>query len=221
MEDRFGAGLYLELGNLEPALYASQRAGELLRLRGVSRVSWWANCRPGRPEFPRRVPEGTLLGVAEVDEEFVPPEAPPGTTARHFRRHARPAQGLLTGRPTTGILLVWISPRRPELTQGLRDWADFVHIRHIAAAAIPGFTMITPYDNASGEEQDPRFMHFYEMDCEDPESAFTTMTAHVAPRLGGEESDEFRHWADLRGAGGHIVYVNTFSLLGARGDGGP
>lgn len=218
MEDRSTAGLYLELGNLDPEQYAAGRAGELLRLRGVSRVSWWENCRPDRDEFRRQVAEGTLLGVAEVDDDFVAPESPADTTARHFRRHPRPAQGVLTGRPTTGILLVWISPKRPELADGLRDWSDFVHIRHIAAAAIPGFTMITPYDNTA--EDDPRFMHFYEMDCADPEAAFSTMSAHVAPRLGGEESEAFRHWADLRGAGGYIVYVNTFRLLGAREDGG-
>jgi hypothetical protein len=218
VEDRLGAGLYLELGNLDPSQYAAGRAGELLRLRGVSRVSWWANCVPDRPEFPRRVPEGMLLGIAEVDDDFVAPEAPAGVTAHHFRRHPRPAQGVLTGRPTTGLLLVWISPRSPELTQQLRDWADFVHIRHIVAAAVPGFTLITPYDNV--RDGDPRFMHFYEMDCEEPETAFSAMAAQVAPRLGGERSDEFKQWADLRGAGGYIVYVNTFRLLGSRKDGG-
>jgi hypothetical protein len=219
VEDRLGAGLYLELGNIDPALYASERAGELLRLRGVSRVSWWANCVVDRRQFPRRVPEGSLLGVAEVDDGFVAPEVPPGVTAHHFRRHPRPAQGILTGRPTTGLLLVWISPRSPDLAQGLRDWADFVHIRHIAAAAVPGFTLVTPYDNVT--EGDPRFMHFYEMDCEDPEAAFSSMAAHVAPRLGGEGSHGFRHWADLRGAGGYIVYVNTFRLVGSREDDEP
>jgi hypothetical protein len=219
MEDRLGAGLYLELGDIDPEQYGQARAGELLRLRGVSRVSWWANCRPERPEFPRRVPEGQLLGVAEVDHEFVAPDPPPGVTAHHFRRHPRPAQGILTGRPTTGLLLVWVSPRSPELARGLRDWADFVHIRHIAAAAVPGFTLVTPYDNVA--DGDPRFMHFYEMDCEDPEAAFSTMADRVAARLGGQGSDEFRHWADLRGAGGYIVYVNTFRLLGDREDAGP
>ena len=219
MEDRLGAGLYLELGNLDPEQYAHERAGELLRLRGVSRVSWWENCVPDRPEFPHRVPEGSLLGVAEVDDDFVAPEAPAETTARHFRRYPRPAQGILTGRPTTGLLLVWISPRSPEQAQGLRDWSDFVHIRHIAAAAVPGFTLVTPYENAA--DGDPRFMHFYEMDGDDPEAAFSAMTAHVAPRLGGEHSDAFRHWANLRDAGGCIVYVNTFRLLGSRKDGQP
>ena len=69
-------------------------------------------------------------------------------TARHFRRFPRPSQGILTGTPTTGLLVVWISPRTPEQTAALRDWGDFVHIRHIAAAAIPGFTHVTPYENS-------------------------------------------------------------------------
>jgi hypothetical protein len=214
VEDRLTEGLYMELGNLDPAGYGSERAGELLRLRGVSRVSWWENCRPGRSDFRAKVPDGALLGVAEVDEEFASPEPPPGTIARHFRRHPRPSQGILTGGPTTGLLVVWISPKTPELTHALRDWADFVHLRHIAAAGVPGFAQITPFDHTG--EGDPRFMHLYELDAEDPEATFGTMTAHVAPRLGGEASDEFRRWADLRGAGGYAVYVNTFRLLGVR-----
>ena len=214
MEDRRSEGAYVELGDLDPDRYGSERAGELLRLRGVSRVSWWANCVPGRSDFRAKVPEGTLLGLAEVDDTFVAPEAPSGAHAVHFRRHPRPGQGVLTGAPTTGLLVVWISPKAPELCQGLRDWADFVHLRHIAAAGIPGFTHITPFENAA--DSDPRFMHLYELDAGDPEAAFAGMAAHVAPTLGGEDSEAFRHWADLRAAGGFIVYVNTFRLLGAR-----
>ncbi|MHB8682208.1 MAG: hypothetical protein ACYDA2_08970 [Acidimicrobiales bacterium] len=214
MEDRLTPGVYMELGNIEPARYATGRAGELMRLRGVQRVSWWANCRLNRDDLPLRVPDGTLLGMAEVDDGFLPPEPPPGTVAHHFRRHSRPSQGVLTGTPTTGLLVVWVSPKAPERTQELRDWADFVHLRHIAAASVPGFTQITPYDHAS--ESEPRFMHLYELDAEDPEAAFSQMAGHVAARLGGQDSDAFRHWADLRAAGGYIVYVNTFRLLGSQ-----
>ena len=31
----------------------------------------------------------------------------------------------------------------------LRDWGDFVHLNHIVEAGVPGFTMITPYENAT------------------------------------------------------------------------
>lgn len=204
----------MELGDLDPERYGSERAGELLRLRGVSRVSWWETCVPGRDDLRAKVPEGTLLGLAEVDDEFAAPEPPPGALARHFRRTPRPSQGILTDNPTTGLLVVWISPRSPELAQPLRDWADFVHLRHIAAAGVPGFTQITPFEHTG--EGDPRFLHLYEMDAVDPEATFAAMVDHVAPRIGGEGSEEFRRWADLRGAGGTIVYVNTFRLLGAR-----
>ena len=178
----------------------------------MDRVTWWENCVPGRRDLPMRIPDGSMLAVAEVTAGFSVPEVPAGTTAHRFRRHARPSQGILTGRPTTGLLVVWISPRQPELTQALRDWGDFVHIRHIAAAGIPGFTQISVYENVA--PVDPMFMHFYEFDTEDPEATFSTMTDYVAPRLGGAEGEAFTTWADWRAAGGRLFYCNTFRLLG-------
>ena len=47
---------------------------------------------------------------------------------------------------------------------------------------MPGYAMITPYENATGG--DPRFMHFYEMDTDDPERAFKSMTPLVMERIG-------------------------------------
>jgi hypothetical protein len=118
----------------------------------------------------------------------------------------------LSGRPTIGLSLVLISPKQPDGAQALRDWADFVHLRHIAEVAVPGYTMITPYENASGG--DPRFMHFYEMDTDDPEYAFTSMTSLVIDRIGKPRTDAFKVWA------GHdqlrIMYVNTFARVGTR-----
>ncbi len=64
-----------------------------------------------------RIADGSMLAVAEVAASFTAPEAPALTTAHCFRRHPRPSQGVLTGRPTTGLLVVWISPREPELAQ--------------------------------------------------------------------------------------------------------
>jgi len=218
VEDRLTAGVYMELGNMDPGRYAEERAGELLRLRGVSRVSWWENCSLDRTDLRAKVPDGTLLGVAEVDEEFVAPDAPPGVLGCNFARHPRPSQGILSGQPTTGLLVVWISPKSLELSQPLRDWADFVHLRHIAAAGVPGFTQITPFDHTG--EGDPRYMHLYELDTDDPEATFAAMPSYVVPRLGGTGSEEYHRWADLGAAGGYIVYVNTFRLLGARQDQG-
>jgi hypothetical protein len=216
VEDRDTAGLYLELGDVDPDEYRSGRAPQLADLPGVERVTWWANNVPGRTELPMTVPEGTLLGVAEVDAAFVPPEPFPGTTARLFHRYPRPSQGILTGTPTTGLLVVWISPRAPELARSLRDWADFVHIRHIAAAALPGFTHITPYENVDGS--DPRYMHFYELDTPDPEDAYIDMARRMARYFGGSRTPQFRVWADFDEPGGRVVYCNTFRLLGQIGD---
>ena len=213
MEDRITPALYLELGDIAPGDYARTRAPELLALPGVGRVSWWETTIPGRPELPMAVPDGTLLGLAEADESFTAPDPLPGTTARHFRRYPRPGQGILTGRPTTGLLVVWISPITAALAKPLRDWADFVHIRTIAAAAVPGYTQITPYENVS--DGDPRYMHFYEMDSDDPEATYQTMAENLRVLLGGYRTPEFRRWADWSAAGAEIVYVNTFRLLGS------
>jgi hypothetical protein len=108
------------------------------------------------------------------------------------------------------VLLVLISPKTPGGAQELRDWADFVHIRHIAEVAVPGYTMITPYENAA--DGDPRFLHLYEMNSADPESTFASMRPLVEKRLGPQGTPAFDAWAwhrELR-----IVYVNTFARVG-------
>jgi hypothetical protein len=71
--------------------------------------------------------------------------------------------------------------------------------------------MITPYENVTGG--DPRFMHFYEMDTDDPERAFRSMTPLVIDRIGGTETEAFKRWA--WGPGLRIVYVNSFLRVGS------
>ncbi len=166
-----------------------------------------------------RVPDGPLLVVAELNETCALPVPGQDATAVCFRRHRRPSQGVLTGRPTTGLLVVWISPRTPEEAETLRDWGDFVHIRHIAAAGIPGFTQISVYENE--RSGDPQYMHFYEFDSDDAEATYQTMVDFVAPRLGGVASEEFTDWADWRKPGGRLFYCNTFRLAGDTGSGSP
>ncbi len=209
VEDRGTQRLFLELGDGSDT-EGAERAVELLVEPGVFRTSWWRNCVPCRTELPMRITDGTLLVVAELDDDGAAPKARPGSTAFCFRRHPRPSQGILTGRRTTGLLVVWITPRTPDLATSLRDWGDFVHIRHIAAAGIPGFTQISVFENEA--EADPRYMHFYEFDSADPEATYQTMVDHVAPRLGGVESKRFAEWADWRSPGGRLWYCNTFSL---------
>jgi hypothetical protein len=209
MEDRTSPGLWLELVSSNGAKY-SDRADELVRLPAFVSAWWGANANPGRRDLPRKIPEFSTLGVYEVADTFSTPAVPEGTTGLHFKRTPRPGQGVLTGKPTTGILLVLITSRTPEGVVSLRDWADFVHIRHIAEAAVPGYTIITPYENV--EEGSPRFLHLYEMDSTDPEATFAQMRPLVEKRLGPQGSKEFDAWAwheELR-----IVYVNTFRRTG-------
>lgn len=216
MEDRITSELYLELSNIAPEQFEAERVPELVRVPGVERVSWWANDHvPGHPRS--RMPEVTLLGICELAGAGVaPPVAPPDVTGMHFRHYPRPNQGILTGRPTLGLLVVLISAASPEGAQSLRDWADFVHLRHIAAAAVPGFTAITPYErvDADWDGEGPRFFHLYEMDTDEPQRAYEGMLQPVMDRLGGAETPEFVDWA------GHdqlvIEYVNTWRRAGER-----
>jgi len=212
VEDRLTRGLYLEMWVGTPADYAHDRVKSVLALPGVERATWWRNARRDRADLPRHLPEFDVLGAYEVDDEFSPPAAAGVLGAYHFRRTDRPGQGVLTGAPTIGVSVVFISPRTPEQAQALRDWADFVHIRHIAAAAVPGYGMITPYENVSGG--DPRFLHWYEIDRDDPEAVFQSMTPQVEARIGGSDTDAWKAWAfhpALR-----IMYVNTFTRVGTR-----
>jgi hypothetical protein len=211
VEDRASTRLFLELGDATVAEGAT-RAGALAQQPGVSRASWWTNCVPGRTELPMRVTDGSVLVMAELDEHAPVPEARPGSTACTFRRHPRPSQGILTGRPTSGLLVVWITPRTPELAGDLRDWGDFVHIRHIAEAGIPGFTQIAVFENETGA--DPLYMHLYEFDAADAEATYQTMVDYVSPRLGGLDSERFATWADWRAPGGRLWYCNTFNVAG-------
>jgi hypothetical protein len=212
MEDRITPRLYLEMSDVPGDEYAATRVTEVLGQPGVTRASWWQNACCDRTDLPRKLAEFGLLGVYEVDDGFTARPTPEAITGHHFRRTRRPGQGCLTGKPTLGIMLVLISPRRPDQAQALRDWADFVHIRHIAEAGVPGFSMITPYENVTGG--DPRFLHLYEMDTDDPEPAFRAMTPLVSDRIGEPGSAAWDAWAntpELR-----IMYVNTFRRLGER-----
>lgn len=205
MEDRQPPGLWLEPSDLAPSAWAEGRAPVLAELDGVERVSWWENRHPDRDDLPRRLDEFATLGLAEVGEGFRPPE---GVRGWWFGRTPRPGQGSLGGDATTGLLVVLISPKDPDGGQELRDWGDFVHLRHIAEAAVPGYRMITPYENAGGDE--PRYLHLYEMHADDPEATYLSMTPRVRERL---DPAAFEAWA------WHpqlcIEYVNTFALVGA------
>jgi hypothetical protein len=213
VEDRITPALYLEMTDGDPGVYASSRLAEVLALPGVERGSWWANEKPGRSDFPRTLAEFSSLGLYEVTGDFEAPDRPVGIRGLHFRHYPRPAQGSLSGRPTLGLELVMFSPRRPERAQELRDWSDFVHLSHIAAASVEGFTLITPYENAAPGA--PRFLHVYEMDTPEAEQAFRRMVPTTERRRVGERgsalwNEWFMHDEAV------IDYVNTFRRVGAR-----
>src|SRR5579862_3885820 len=125
MEDRITTGLYLEATDLSVADYGRSRASVVLSSPGALRATWWTNAHRDRTDLPRTLPEFSTLGVYEVDRSFVPPASPPDIRGHLYHHYRRPGQGSLTGLPTNGILLVWISPKHPEGAQDLRDWADF------------------------------------------------------------------------------------------------
>src|SRR5262245_66640499 len=193
--------------DLSPDAYAQERVAEVLALPGVERATWWRNVYRDRPEGWQVVPEFDTLGVYECDPSFTPPSTPDGITGHHFVRTPRPGQGRLTGKPTVSLSLVLISPPSEDQAQALRDWGDFVHINHIVEAGIPGFTMITPYENAT--RRDPRYMYFYEFDDPDAEATFQRIVPYVQARLGAYgASPECTEWA--LHAALRIMYVNSF-----------
>jgi hypothetical protein len=212
VEDRITPFLYLELTDEPAAAYGERRAPVVLDQEGVDRASWWESCVPGRTEFDARMDDFATLGLYECDHRFAPVEPPDGTRALLFEHTPRPGQGTLGG-PTLGLELVMISPRRPEDAQALRDWGDFIHIHDIAAASPPRFTMITPYENVTRGE--PRYLHLYELDTDDPEPAFTQMTPVTRDRIGAWNTHPFDEWAWHPAL--VIEYVNTFRLIGERG----
>ena len=211
MEDRETPVLYLEMTEATPDEYARDRVKDVLALDGVERATWWRNVYRDRPDLPRELPEFDTLGVYECAPSFVaPPALPAHISGHHFLRTPRPGQGRLTGNPTVSLSLVLISPKTPDEAQGLRDWGDFVHINHIVEAGVPGFTMITPYENAT--RGDPRYLHFYEFDDPEAEITFKRMRPLVEARLGAWDTPECQAWAfhpALR-----IMYVNSFALIG-------
>jgi hypothetical protein len=210
MEDRITPFLYLEMSNRSADDYARERIPEVLARHGVDRGSWWDNCVLGRTDLPRTLEEFTTLGVYECDERFEAPATPDDVLGLHFRHYPRPGQGTISSKPTLGIELVLISPRTPDEAQALRDWGDFVHIHDIAAAQPEHFTMITPYENVTGGS--PRYMHFYELDTDDPEPAFRGMTPATKKRIGEWNTHEFEEW--FMHPALVIDYVNTFRRLG-------
>ncbi len=225
MEDRQPSGLLLEMleGSDPGEVERWQREVAIpkaLATGVVSRGTRFRNLRPDESRFQQKVDAFSHLTVYEIgpgDIALVRPEALPGAEGGVrvvnrfvFRRYPRPSQGRCSGKPTLGIFLILISPTERSRAQELRDWADFTHINGIAAASPPGFTTITPYVNAAGK--DPLYLHFYELDSENPVAAVDDMPNAVMKRWGYEMGDDaFMRWAMSDAL--DIWYVNVFGRV--------
>lgn len=225
MEDRQPTGLMLEMID-------GPEAGEVelwQRAVGIPKAlanGWFTNAtpfrnlRPDESRFQQKIESFSHLTVYEIDRPDIAwactdglPSGESGVTVVRrllFKRYPRPSQGRLSGKPTLGIFLILISPTSRERAQELRDWADFTHIHGIAAASPDGFTTITPYENAMGD--DPLYLHFYELDTEDPVAAVDDMPNAVTRRWGFELGDEaFMRWAMTDAL--DIWHVNVFGRV--------
>jgi hypothetical protein len=151
-------------------------------------VSIWEPATASDDDLPRTLPRCDGVVIGEGDGGVVESSSPASTVVP-LVRYPRPSQGSCSGERTTGILLVLISAKQRESAQELRDWADFVHLRYIAEAAVPGYRTITPWENESSGT--PRFCHVYEMVGEDPQGTFEKMAPLVRARLDGFTYDEW------------------------------
>lgn len=226
MEDRQPSGLLLEMldGPDPAAVERWQREVAIPKALAtglISRGTAFTNRRPDESRFQQKIDAFSHLTVYEVGAGDVTmlntgalPEGEDGVRVVNrlaFRRYPRPSQGRCSGKPTLGIFLVLISPTEHERAQELRDWADFTHIHGIAAASPAGFTTITPYVNATGK--DPLYLHFYELDTDDPVAAVDDMPNAVMKRWGFELGDDaFMRWAMIDAL--DIWYVNVFGRIG-------
>jgi hypothetical protein len=186
MEDRQPPRLHLELVR-QPDTVAAR--AELVEAAGWAVSTWEQATDADHDRLDRRLARSDGLVVGEGDGGVVAP-ASENTTVVSLRRYPRPSQGSCSGERTTGILLVLISPRDEAGSQTLRDWGDFVHLRRIAEAAVPGYRSITPWENEDAGT--PRYCHLYEMVADDPQAAFERMTPLVERRL---TEETFADWA--------------------------
>jgi len=225
VEDRQPTGLLLEMIDGPDGAEVERWQQEVAIPKALA-SGWFThgtafrNARPDESRFQQKVDGFSHLTVYELDRPDVASVCTDGLVGGEggvrvvnrflFRRYPRASQGRLSGKPTLGIFLILISPTERARAQELRDWADFTHIHGIAAASPDGFTTITPYENAMGE--DPLFLHFYELDTADPVAAVDDMPNALVRKWGFEFGDEeFLRWAMSDAL--DIWYVNVFERV--------
>ena len=94
MEDRHTPGLYLEMTDVAPDRYATERVPTVLGGPGATRARpGGRTCSRDRDDLPRVLPEFGTLGVYEVDDGFAPPAAVDGVAGHLFRATPGPGRG--------------------------------------------------------------------------------------------------------------------------------
>jgi len=219
MEDRINSGLLFVMIDRATDPGRGDWDERLRAVPGVARISWWRNVQPNRADWLgklRTLEDFETLGICEIDGAVDPPIVPEGVRTLLFRRYPRPSQGVLR-LPTLGLSVVMVSTRNPTdeaAVQSLRDWGDFVHFPGIVDANIPGYGLVTAYENSTRDA--PRFLHLYEFSDPDAEAVFQRTRPCVAQRFGGGPGNpSFDRWElhpEIR-----IDYVNSFTRLNAAG----
>jgi hypothetical protein len=215
MEDRINSGLLFVMIDRAGDRAQVDWDERLRALPGVARISWWKNVQLNRRDWLgelRTLEDFEMLGICELDDIAALPIAPEGVRTIAFRRYPRPSQGVLR-LPTLGLCVVMISTRNLEdevAVQSLRDWGDFVHFPGIVDANIPGYGLVTAYENSTRGA--PRFLHLYEFPDADAEAVFQRTRPCVAQRFGGGPGNPgFDRWElhpEIR-----IDYVNSFTRI--------
>jgi hypothetical protein len=220
MEDRINSGLLFVMIDRAAETARDDWDERLRALPGILRISWWRNVQLNRRDWLgelRTMEDFEMLGICEIDDPVDPPIVSEGVRTLLFRRYPRPSQGVLR-LPTLGLSVVMISTRNLEdeaAVQSLRDWGDFIHFPGIVDANIPGYGLVTAYENSTRDA--PRFLHLYEFPDADAEAVFQRTRPCVAQRFGGGPGNpSFDRWElhpEIR-----IDYVNSFTRLNAAGE---
>jgi hypothetical protein len=219
MEDRVNPGLLFVMIDRAADAARGDWDQRLRALPGVARISWWKNVQLNRRDWLGELctmEDFEMLGICEIDGAIDPPVLSEGARTLAFRRYPRPSQGVLR-LPTLGLSVVMISTRNLEdevAVQSLRDWGDFIHFPGIVDANIPGYGLVTAYENSTQDA--PRFLHLYEFPDPDAEAVFQRTRPCVAQRFGGGPGNPgFDRWElhpEIR-----IDYVNSFTRVAAGG----
>lgn len=219
MEDRINPGLLFVMIDRAGDRAQVDWDERLRALPGVAGISWWKNVQLNRRDWLgelRTMEDFEMLGICEIDDVTAPSIAAEGVRTLVFRRYPRPSQGVLR-LPTLGLCVVMISTQNLDdevAVQSLRDWGDFVHFPGIVDANIPGYGLVTAYENSTRDA--PRFLHLYEFPDPDAEAVFQRTRPCVAQRFGGGPGHpSFDRWElhpEIR-----IDYVNSFTRLDAAG----